>query len=129
MGILILNLGRTTGWAVYQNDKTKKITSGTHKFRDKKYFSKFLDKMLYDHSIDKVYCQTSKWTDRYIYFKVKKYLGNYKWLNIKDSCSDVLGSAQYNEQKMIDRITTLGHLPDSTEENYAIVSAYYACKL
>lgn len=129
MGILILNIGRKTGWAIYHKDKTKKITSGTHQYRTFEGFCSFLNDLLYKYDpIENIYCQITSWRDAYYFLKVKTFINmliSYKWVNSKDSCKSVLGCDLGNHKKIINNIKTLGHVPDNIEEACAITTIYY----
>ncbi len=142
---LILTLGRKTGWAIYQKDKTKKISSGFFQFKEcipeytsETYdrFYKFLEELFYNYGpIDKIYYQRSNQGNYAIYQKSLRIIQDqsnkrnnlitiYK-LKLEKVIKDVLGLKEPDSKKIISKIQNLGYDADNINQCLSIAAIHY----
>jgi hypothetical protein len=157
MNILALNIGENTGWAVYSEQKAKKITHGRFVSRKDKSeseedpysrFRSLLQRAVTDNDIEKIYYQESsdETLDSYhlclneIEGCSSDNLITYEKLSSKQVLSEIFGERSTEKDILTNSMIHIGQLPKEDRERLicnspedegealAIIMAYYASK-
>jgi len=143
MGILVINLGKKIGWAIHRKEGVTKTITGSYTIRNCKVesenkqferLSNFIQDLLNNYGqIHTIFYEGSDDANYKLYKHCVRVIKEicikndclYSKLSTKQVLKKVLNVKNYDKEKTIDFIKSLGHIPDNMGEACAIATLYY----